>query len=480
MDNKIIASIAAIFIAIVIVGSVMAPALSMAEQKQPIITQTNTSAIGIRFAQQTSDFNLDMSVSMDDQGNIIVLNGTDSQTKPYDTMFLMAADNSAIYAGDGGLIAIWTSGGDNYVQAIDDDFTVQLGESNIEIVKGGDTYTLPLPTSYLFVPSSTGYFTSYTDGGLDKLAADPVVAISEVFAGVIAYNDISVGGTVTEQITGTTTYTDNVEWGAAAAPELEQLNFDPSQIQFEPIIIDPFQPGNMIMSVPTPDYTDGVWGYNLSGSDATIVSYSGAGGDVITIPSTVGGYSVKGVGIDQSDQTVFDTSITATGLIISEGIEIIGKSAFKDCSGLTGTLVLPSTMKDLGNSCFSGCSGFTGTLVIPESVENIANGSFNGCSGFTGFIMYGNPTTPNSYYLFNMDNVTQVLDLGGYDFSNHVTGLPAAAEVQDHLDAACYLGHMTEVAVSPGAYNSILAVIPAVVIVAILLAIVGMMLLRRE
>lgn len=82
--------------------------------------------------------------------------------------------------------------------------------------------------------------------------------------------------------------------------------------------------------------------------------------------------------------------------IIVNGIEFsvtaIGEQAFKDCSGLTGTLTIPSTVTTIGNGAFQGCSGFTGTLTIPSSVTSIGIWAFSSCSGFTGIVVEnGNP-----------------------------------------------------------------------------------------
>ena len=82
--------------------------------------------------------------------------------------------------------------------------------------------------------------------------------------------------------------------------------------------------------------------------------------------------------------------------IIVNGIEFsvtaIGEQAFKDCSGLTGTLTIPSSVTTIGNGAFQGCSGFTGTLTIPSSVTSIGIWAFSSCSGFTGIVVEnGNP-----------------------------------------------------------------------------------------
>ncbi|MDL2235627.1 leucine-rich repeat protein, partial [Christensenellaceae bacterium OttesenSCG-928-L17] len=96
------------------------------------------------------------------------------------------------------------------------------------------------------------------------------------------------------------------------------------------------------------------------------------------------------------------------------GLEVIGVSAFQDCSGLMGTLVIPNTVNKLygdafkncssltglefkagtaltliGNTAFQGCSGLTGTLIIPAGITKIDSGAFQNCSGLTGVVFQG-------------------------------------------------------------------------------------------
>ena len=71
----------------------------------------------------------------------------------------------------------------------------------------------------------------------------------------------------------------------------------------------------------------------------------------ITIPSTLGGNSVRS----------------------------IGHYAFYNCSGLT-SVTIPDSVTNIGVSAFSGCSGLT-SVTIPNSVTSIGDSAFSGCSG---------------------------------------------------------------------------------------------------
>lgn len=88
----------------------------------------------------------------------------------------------------------------------------------------------------------------------------------------------------------------------------------------------------------------------------------------------------------------------ATGeLVIPSSIEYgenvfevtdIGAGAFQNCSGLTGSLVIPNSIRRIHNDAFRGCSGFDGTLEIGERVYLIENDAFSDCSGFTSAMSY--------------------------------------------------------------------------------------------
>ena len=61
--------------------------------------------------------------------------------------------------------------------------------------------------------------------------------------------------------------------------------------------------------------------------------------------------------------------------------DVIGKCAFKGCSGLT-SLTLPDGITEIGRSAFFGCSGLT-SLTLPAGITSIGDDAFYGCSGLT-------------------------------------------------------------------------------------------------
>ena len=137
-----------------------------------------------------------------------------------------------------------------------------------------------------------------------------------------------------------------------------------------------------------------------------MLTYSiNADGVSVTVTGHIDGTAATGPIVIPETKTIDGVTYTVTA---------IGNNAFKNCSGLTGSLTIPNSVTSIGEGAFWGCSGFTGSLVIPNSVTligpsafntcihltaltigyavtTIANYAFLGCSGFTGSL-----TIPNS------------------------------------------------------------------------------------
>ena len=85
--------------------------------------------------------------------------------------------------------------------------------------------------------------------------------------------------------------------------------------------------------------------YVLDDGTAEITGYKGKGGDV-TIPSTLGGYTVTSIGI----------------------------GAFYENTGLE-SVTIPDSVTNIGNAAFYGCMDLT-NITIPDSVIRIDHAAF--------------------------------------------------------------------------------------------------------
>lgn len=104
----------------------------------------------------------------------------------------------------------------------------------------------------------------------------------------------------------------------------------------------------------------------------------------LEIPERVN-YNGKEFVVVSIGKSAFSECKGLTGTItIPNSVTTIGANAFFECIGLTGSLTIPNSVINLGDYAFAYCEGFNGTLTISNSVTSIGNGVFCKCKGFTG------------------------------------------------------------------------------------------------
>lgn len=74
-------------------------------------------------------------------------------------------------------------------------------------------------------------------------------------------------------------------------------------------------------------------------------------------------------------------------IVFPEQLEIIGTEAFYE-SGLV-SISFPKNLKSIGDNAFSCCRNLSGSLIIPDSVKKIGTGAFMICN-FTNDLVIGN------------------------------------------------------------------------------------------
>ena len=107
---------------------------------------------------------------------------------------------------------------------------------------------------------------------------------------------------------------------------------------------------------------------------------------IVTIPETVNGYKVIGIGTG-----AFDDCRSLTAVSIPNSIEYIGSSAFYGCYGLK-SITIPLGVKSIWGSAFYNCKNLK-VISLPKSLNSIDGHAFYGCNNITKVYCY-NPLPP--------------------------------------------------------------------------------------
>jgi hypothetical protein len=139
---------------------------------------------------------------------------------------------------------------------------------------------------------------------------------------------------------------------------------------------------------PTALWSPSGYIYTTNNGTVTITGYTGPGGD-LTIPSTISGLPVTGVG-----NSAFADCTSVTSITIPNSVTAIGFEAFSECTSLTN-VTIGNGVTNIANDAFFACVSLTG-LTIPESVTTIGGSAFTGC-GLTSVTISSNVTYIGSY-----------------------------------------------------------------------------------
>lgn len=138
-------------------------------------------------------------------------------------------------------------------------------------------------------------------------------------------------------------------------------------------------------SVQNPELTSSYGGCDPD--TAKTKAFKNAGG-VLNIPE-----SVKII-----DDGAFENCQSLTGVEFNEGLTEIHMLAFQDCTGLTGDLVFPDSVKYIDDYAFAGCTGINGSIVFGEGLILIGPQAFYNCFNVTGKLEF-----PENFEDFDFD-----------------------------------------------------------------------------
>ena len=148
---------------------------------------------------------------------------------------------------------------------------------------------------------------------------------------------------------------------------------------------------------------DGDYTYTVSGGNATITGYTGAGGP-ISIPATLGGFPVVAIG-DYAFED-FDQIFNLTSVTIPNSVTSIGHGAFSDCYDLT-SVTIGNSVTSIGNQAFYNCFNLT-SVTIPDSVTSIGVAAFQSCTGLTNLTIGNSVTSIGGSAFYGCSGLTSV------------------------------------------------------------------------
>ena len=114
--------------------------------------------------------------------------------------------------------------------------------------------------------------------------------------------------------------------------------------------------GENVDSLSGSSETIGDYECNILDDGVEIVGYKGTETD-LTVPDTLGGYKVFGIGM-----TAFQDCGSLTSIVLPEGVTSIGSYAFQYCGSLT-SITIPKGVTSIGGGAFAGCSSLTGKAI---------------------------------------------------------------------------------------------------------------------
>ena len=163
-------------------------------------------------------------------------------------------------------------------------------------------------------------------------------------------------------------------------------------------------------------YTDGAYTYaDIDQDNVALYGYDNSD-PVLTVPEYYYGRRVSSV-----YDYAFQNNEYLTQLDFSENsrfITSIGTKSFAECTGLSGELSLPSSIRTLGLGAFQGCTGLT-SVTVNIGVKTIPVQCFNRCEGLQTVYLPSNLESienlafgncSNLYDIFIPSSVTYISD----------------------------------------------------------------------
>jgi len=116
--------------------------------------------------------------------------------------------------------------------------------------------------------------------------------------------------------------------------------------------------------------------YTVDDTGATVTGYTGQGGTV-EIPSVLGGKPVVAIGNNAFQMPNLEIRTDITAVILPEGLQSIGRSAFWGCAGIA-SIEIPDSVTEIGWAAFETCENLT-SVTLPKNLTQISDSLFHNC-----------------------------------------------------------------------------------------------------
>ena len=116
--------------------------------------------------------------------------------------------------------------------------------------------------------------------------------------------------------------------------------------------------------------------YTVDDTGATVTGYTGQGGTV-EIPSILGGKPVVAIGNNAFQMPNLEIRTDITAVILPEGLQSIGRSAFWGCAGIA-SIEIPDSVTEIGWAAFETCENLT-SVTLPKNLTQISDSLFHNC-----------------------------------------------------------------------------------------------------
>ena len=176
------------------------------------------------------------------------------------------------------------------------------------------------------------------------------------------------------------------------------------------------------------------YAYTVTDGKARIIDVDTAISGDITIPSTLGGYTVTSIG-----RHAFENCTALTSITIGNSVTNISQSAFENCTGLTSITVnsgntvyhsagnclintesktvilgcinsvIPNdgSVTSIGDQAFYNCTRLT-SITIPDSITNIGYYAFYNCTALTSITIGDSVTSIGDWAFYGCTGLTSI------------------------------------------------------------------------